>query len=226
MSSSTVIRLSGLAALVGFVDVAVIDAVYPFTFPDTVALSIATVSDTWFVLHLLYIIALLIGLVGLLGLYARQAEKTGVLGLIGVLMIFFGFGLLFAWEWMETLIWPVLAQTAPRLLDHPDQNLNQALTASQTIHWLLISVGLILFGVATLRASVLPRGAAVLVLAGMVVALVVNVVGVEVPLVAAVSGPLPTLGLAWMGYAVWSHGGTTASSPAPSTAGGPAPAVH
>jgi hypothetical protein len=226
MSSSRLIRLGGLAALVGFAVMGIIDAVYPFVFPDTVALSVQTVSDVWFVLHLLYIIAQLLALLGLIGLYTRQAEKTGVLGLIAVLIAFVGFALLFAWEWSETFIWPALAHAAPRFLDHPDQNLVQALSASQTIHWLLIGVGLILFGVATLRARVLPRGAAVLVSLGMVVALVVNVVGVEVPFVAAVSGPLPTLGLAWMGYAVWSQRGTTAASPASSTAGRPAPALR
>jgi hypothetical protein len=215
MSSSRLIRLGGLAALVGLVLVTVLEVVYFSAFPDSVALSVLSVSGTWFVVHLLYIIAQLIWLVGLIGLYARQAEKAGVLGLTAFLMTFFGAALLFAWEWSETFLWPVLAQATPHLLDHPDPNLIQALDASQNIHWLLIGVGGILFGVATLRAGVLPRGAAVLLIVGAAAGFVSNFV-VEIPLV----GLLGALGLAWMGYAVWSYPAAASESITPMTSSG------
>jgi hypothetical protein len=216
MSSSTVIRLGGLATLVGVVFGAILEIVYFFAFPDSVALSVLSVSDTWFVVHLLYIIVQLILLVGLIGLYARQAKKTGVLGLLAFLITFFGTALFFAWEWSETFIWPVLAQATPHFLDHPDQSLIQALDASQNIHQLLIGVGFILFGVASLRAGVLPRGAAVLLMVGAVSGIVSNFV-VEIPLV----GLLSALGLAWMGYAVWSRPAAAAEPLAPMMASGP-----
>jgi hypothetical protein len=221
MSSSTVIRLGGLAALVGFVTSGVIDAVWPFVFPDSVSLSALSVSDTWFVLHLLYIIALLIGLVGLFGIYARQAEQIGALGLIGVLMAFFGLALLFALEWAGAFILPVFAHAAPQFMDHPDQNLLQGLNASQIISTVLAFGGLILFAVASLRAAVLPRGAAVLVLAAAIVGMALNLVGVEVPLVSSLTSLLGTLGIAWMGYAVWSHPAVAAESTTSITASGP-----
>jgi hypothetical protein len=232
MSSSRLMRLSGLAALVGFAVLTVIEIVSVFAFPDTMALSAAAVSNTWFVLHLLLIITMLLGLLGLLGLYARQAEQTGVPGLIGVLMSFFGLALFFAWEWSETFIWPVLAQATPHLVDHPDLNLLMALNASQSIHWLLFGAGLILFGVATLRAGVLPRGAAVLVLVGAVVTLVVNGVGVPVPeasILGFLLGLLSLLvapGLAWMGYAVWSQPSAAAKPFASMAASGPVLTGH
>jgi DNA-binding NarL/FixJ family response regulator len=65
---------------------------------------------------------------------------------------------------METFVWPVLAQAAPRLLDHPEQDSYQALLAPENIGLLLFLVGWLLFGVASLRARVLPRWAAALVL--------------------------------------------------------------
>jgi hypothetical protein len=74
-----------------------------------VPLSVQTVSGTWFEVRLLCIIVQLISLLGLVGLYMRQAGKTGVLGLVTFLMIFFGFALLFAFEWSKTVIWLVFA---------------------------------------------------------------------------------------------------------------------
>src|SRR5215831_12589092 len=161
--SSRLIRLGGLAALVGFAVTGSLDAIWEFVFPDTVALSVQVVSNTWFVVHLLYIVVQPIALLGLIGLYARQAEKAGVLGLIALLMAFFGFLLLFAGEWSQTIVYPVFAHAAPQFLDHPDQNVLQALDVSQVITSILALGGLILFAVASLRAVVLPRAAAVLI---------------------------------------------------------------
>jgi len=223
MSSSTLIRWSGLAALVGFALLAVVDLVSVFAFPENVATSVAATSNTWLVLHVLNIIALLLGLVGLVGLYARQAEKAGILGLIAFLLTFLGIAPRYAWQWIETFVWPVLAQAAPRLLDHPVPvpALN-VFSAVDIISIILLLVGVLLFGVASLLARVLPRWAALLVLVGGVLDLVMTFVGVDFPFVAVVAGP----GLAWMGYAVWS-GKRVASEPSASlTAGGPSLASH
>jgi hypothetical protein len=176
------------------------------------------------VLHVLILIAYLLSLVGLVGLYARQAEKAGILGLIAFLLTFLCIAPRFAWNWIEAFIWPILAQAAPRLLDHPELA-PPALNVFGTVDFssvLLLSVGVLLFGIASLRARVLPRWAAVLVIVGAVLDLVSIFVGVDFPFAAAVSGP----GLAWMGYAVWSHKQTTSESIAPLTAGGPSLTSH
>src|SRR5260370_16971296 len=91
MSSSTLIRWSGLAALVGFALLAVVDLVSVFAFPENVATSVAATSNTWLVLHVLNIIALLLGLVGRFGLYAGQAAKSGIFVLIALLLPSFAF---------------------------------------------------------------------------------------------------------------------------------------
>lgn len=222
MSSSTLLRWSGLAALVGYALLAVLDPILSFVFPDDVATSVMAASNAWFVLRLLEIIASLLGLVGLVGLYAHQAEKVGILGLIAFLMAFTGSALGYAWTWMETFVWPVLAHAAPRLLDHPEPVSYQALqvlTTSDTIGFLLAVVGVLLFAVVSLRARALPRWAAVLVIVGAVWGFVLGsgFVGVEVPFGQTLGG----LGLAWMGYAVWSHKGATPEAIAPIPKGGP-----
>ena len=223
MSLSTLLRWSGLAALVGYG----LDAVSePFAFfglqDENGPLSIAAASNFWFAVHLLGVITLLLGLVGVVGLYARQAEKAGILGLIAFLMTFIGSALYCAWIWMETFVFPILAHAAPRLLDHPDMDLYQTLNASQTIHLLLYLGGLLLFCVASLRASILPRWSAMLVLLGAVLSLVWAFVGV----IPNIGQLFISLGLAWMGYAVWSHKRTPSESLAPLTVGRPSLTSH
>src|SRR5215831_4993134 len=207
MSSSRLIRLGGLVALVGFVFVFIME------------------TSEFFVIELLYIIALLIAFLGFVALYARQAEQVGVLGLLGFVMSFFGFVSLFAVEWERTLILPILAQVIPNQLDNPDPswaNVTQTFDTVQTIGFLLLFGGWLLFGLATLRAGVLPRGAAVLLMAGAVLAAfwAVDPFGGVFEL----TGTGVSWGyaaFAWMGYRVWSPRRAAAESSAPITAGGP-----
>src|SRR5262249_40063679 len=128
MSSSRLICLGGLAALVGFALYTIVAFVLFFSIPENQALSVASASTFWVVTHLLWIIAMLLGL---LGIYARQAEKIGALGLIAVLMAFFGWAPYSGLEWSETFIWPVIAHIAPQFMDHPDQQALVTLNAAQ-----------------------------------------------------------------------------------------------
>jgi hypothetical protein len=116
MSSSRLIRLGGLVALVGFAFVFIMETIYFFALSDDVAPSVQARSSAFFVIELLYIIALLIAFLGLVGLYARQAEQVGVQGLIGFVMSLFGFVSFFAVEWARTFIWPILAQVIRHLV--------------------------------------------------------------------------------------------------------------
>jgi hypothetical protein len=226
MSSSRLIHLSGWAALVGFALIPILQVARVIAFPDTLTLSAISAMDIFFVLNLLIVIAMLLGLLGLTGIYVRQMKQIGVLGLVAFLVTFFGWALYTAFMWAETFIWPVFAHVAPQFMDHPDQNMLTALNASQTTHWLLIGAGWILFGAASLRAGLLPRGAAVLLIAGGVAAFVGNGVvgipdeGILGALVSVVS-LLGAVGLAWMGYAVWSRPEVAAESTAPMAPSGP-----
>ncbi len=225
MSSSRLIRLGGLVALVGFVFVFIMETIFFFALPDDVAESVQARSTEFFVIELLYIIALLIAFLGFVGLYARQAERVGVLGLIGFVMSFFGFVSFFALEWMRTFILPIVAQVIPTFLDNPDPNptLTQTFQAAQTIGFLLLFGGWLLFGLATLRAGVLPRGAAVLLMVGAVLAAfwAVDPFGGVFELAGA-GVSFGYTALAWMGYAVWSRRRAAAESSTPILAGGPA----
>jgi hypothetical protein len=144
-------------------------------------------------------------LLGLPGLNVAQAERAGRLGLVSFLMVFFG-TLLFAVSNNFGFIAPVLAAGAPAMLDAIN-----AFPPVATMNGLMIVgsiLGFILFGIAILRARVLPRQAGILliigspltVIGGVLSLLVFGALWIVVILGALVMG----LGLIWAGYTLWS----------------------
>jgi hypothetical protein len=128
-----------------------------------------------------FLLALLLVLGGLVGLYARQAQRAGVLGLVGFAVAFSGTALSVGIAW----------------LPFPTPSL--ALAASGIGAWVglvLAFVGWALFAVATMRAGVFPRTAAIVLLIGAVLSFTVFQ-GLPGTLVLDVA-------IAWMGLALLS----------------------
>jgi hypothetical protein len=126
---------------------------------------------------------------GLLGLHLHQQHAAGVFGQIATLVALFGTVTLFAASLTEVTILPALPKDSP-LVDEPPP----ALLAVFLTSFVTYVVGLLLFGVATWRARVLPRRAAALLVLGVVLALALKDV---------VPGVLVVLGVAlvWLGAA-------------------------
>jgi hypothetical protein len=153
----------------------------------------------------------LLGMLGIAGIYARQVEEAGWLGLVGFLMFSLFYALTLAFQFVEAFISPLLPTEAPRFVESllalaggsaGVMNLG-ALTAVYMVVGGLYMLGGLLFGIATLRAGILPRWAAGLFTsAGPVSALVSLLFPHPLDRIAAV--PLG-LGLAWLGYALWSE---------------------
>ena len=126
--------------------------------------------------------------------FAVQANRTGALGLAGHVLLTAG------------LLLPVLVVATPLL--HP---LGDAGTGEHPLVFglgLALAVGLLLTGVATFQAEVLPRPAAVLLLAATAGFFFVFFVAEFLPPAAgqagtAVFGVLLSLGFAWIGLALW-----------------------
>ena len=207
MSSSNLIRWSGLAALVGGVLWVVLDVAFFIIIGDQPE-SVVADTSAWVILLVLALVGSMLIFLGLVGLYARQVAETGVLGLIAFLVAFFGMTLLVGIIWTFTFVVPPLAEAAPEFLDADPSGV---LAAGFILTVVLFALGWILFGLASLLAGVLPRGAAVLLIIGAALSFVLDFL--ELPLGEVVFG----VALAWMGYAVWRGAGerATEAQPAP-----------
>jgi hypothetical protein len=207
MSSSNLIRWSGLAALVGGV-LLIVENVAEFIFYGDQPESVAALTNAWVILSVLALVGVVLISLALVGLYARQAEQTGTLGLVAFLVAFTGTAMIFGFGWAGAFVVPDLAEVVPDFLDTPDAGL---LMVGVMLTFGLFALGWLLFGLASLQTKILPRGAAVLLMVGAVLAFVLLLL--ELPFFIVVFGTA----LAWMGYAVWSGGGEQAIEPQPAT---------
>lgn len=194
MVSSNLLRWSGLAALVGgmlFVVLGILEFLLFGGQPDSAAVA----SSAWFIVEIAYILAATLLILGLVGLYVPQAEPAGRLGLIAFLVTLAGTVMLAGADWSAAFFGPWMAEAAPELLVAEP---GATMAAGILLTLVLFALGWLLFGLASLRAGVLPRGAASLQMVGAVLGLVLTFL--ELPFEAVVLGAA----VAWMGHALWS----------------------
>jgi len=190
MKSAILIRWGALAAVASgvlWIIWGLLTLAYPQTPPDVPSTRLDYLGT--FVLSAAYLGVL----GGLVGLRARQVDSYGSLGEAGFLLAFIGAALLCVAHGASTIFGGPGA--LGWLLDEPGYGL------MVTINLLL--AGLVVLGIATLRARVLPRWCG-LALIGVVV---VSVFGAIVSTGAA----YVVVGLLWMalGYALWSARGAS-----------------
>lgn len=194
MSSSNLIRWSGLAALVGGVLIVISDVLNAVFFPVEPGSEVMLTSP-WFIVQILGLVALAFITLGLVGMYTRQAQKSGTLGLIAFVMTFSGMLMVFGLSWGEPFLGPLVAEQAPGLLSAEPSGV---LVVGSILSIVLFALGWFLFGLASLRAGVLSRGAAILMIIGALLSFVLTLL--DLPLWSVVLGAAVT----WMGYALWS----------------------
>src|ERR671921_1400941 len=102
---------------------------------------------------------------GLIGIYERQSREAGTFGLWTFVVAFLGAVLTVGNVWAEVFVWPTLTQVAPNTMSGSIMDTPSYLVAGLNVSFPLFGLGLILFGVATLWASVYPRWASVLLIA-------------------------------------------------------------
>ena len=202
MSSSNLSRWSGAAGIVAGVLLVLATAVHPSKETPAVILEqeLRLIAGHW-----LYTFFHGFFLLGLVGLYTAQSERAGRLGLVSFLMVFFG-GLFFVESNEYGFIAPVLAAGAPAMLDainlYPPV---AAMNALVIVGWF---VGMILFGIVTIRVGYFSRRAGVCLALGSLLYVVGGALGQLVNealwSVAIFAAVLLALGLGSAGYALWS----------------------
>lgn len=205
ITAAKLIRWSGLAAVVAGIIFAGIQPIHP---PDVVA---SVTTSAWAIITSLKTVMCLLFLVGITGLYARQVDKAGWLGLAGFLILGFGWAVQMAFVFAEAYILPVLATDAPKFVDGLlgiSYGLASAvnLGALPALYNLLVSVpyllGGLLFGIATLRAGILPRWPAGL----LAVVSAVTPAAILLPHhIQRLVGMPVGIAFAWLGFALWSE---------------------
>ncbi|MBA3474687.1 MAG: hypothetical protein H0T57_15950 [Rubrobacter sp.] len=184
MSSSDLIRWGGLAAMLSGVAFIVL-MVIPEPPP----------GSFFYVLgSLVFIAALLLLLVGLAGFHALQKGNYGRIGRAGFYTVIVG-----ASAQLVAQVGLALGSTALEFLDF--------------VGLLVVMVGFVLYGAATLQARVLPRWCGVGFIVGLPVWLIISVVlGDEYG--GALGGIL--FGVLWLalGYTLWSRSSTAVERPA------------
>lgn len=194
MSSSNLIRWGGIAAMVSGALVIVF-----------VLLSEVLPEGVFYV----FILVFLLLVVALLGLHARQAGRSGLLGRIGFVLALIGAGAL-------GVLIAVVGVAEAIFGNNPDES--AAAGVLLFVLFVAFIVGIVLLGIATFRAGVLPRGAAVLFTLGLPAGLVIDLLTgaffeEEATPWGFYIGPTAfAIGLLWLGYALWSGRGAEEQS--------------
>ena len=204
ITAPTLIRWAGLAAMVGGVTFAGIQPIHP---PDVLA---SVTTGTWAVIISLKLLMCFLFLIGLAGLYARQAEEAGWLGLIGFVLFGASWALQSGFVFAELFVLPPLATAAPQFIDSylgvvngsPGEMDIGALVPAYTVVGILYLLGGLVFGIAMVRAGVLPRWPAILLAATAVLTPFAALLPHAQQRFAAV--PMG-IALAWLGYSLWSE---------------------
>ena len=210
ITSSNLIRRSGLAALTAGIIFAGIQPIHP---PDTLA---SVTTTAWAIITPLKTAMCLLFLLGITGLYARQANVSGWLGLAGYLLLSLSWALQTAFIFAEAFVLPALAPSAPKFVDGvlglasgdaSEVNLG-VLPVLYAVVGITYILGGLLFGISTLRAGILSRWPAGL----LAVAAALTPAIALVPHQIGRFGAVPTaIALAWLGYELWSeHSGQAA----------------
>ena len=218
IAASNLIRFAGLALIPAGIVFAGIQPIHP---PDVVE---SVTTTTWAIITSLKFAMCLLFLVGITGLYARQTERAGLLGLAGFLLLAVSWWMQSAFVFAEAFILPQLAATAPEFADallgvsygHTGNVNLGVLPALYSVVGIAYMLGGLLFGLATYRASILPRLPAAL----LAVAATLTPLAALLPHAEQRYAAIPVaLALAWLGYSLWSERRASVSQAAPATVG-------
>jgi hypothetical protein len=191
MASPNLFRWGGLAALFAGAFFIVEAAAGPF------------IGDFHWAFHTIDAPAHALLAVGLVGLYLwqKRQEHFEWLGTVGVILIVTASVLITFGGLVLIFVDGVLGTEAEVLNDivHPLE--------------LVVMIGAVLFGMATMRVNVLPSGGALLIIIGALVYFGIKIVGVGPEWLISVAVAIVGAGWVWLGLALWSESGESVQQP-------------
>lgn len=133
----------------------------------TNSLSILVQDKDWVFVNILGVTGTLLGMVGLVGLYLRIGDASGGLGLAGFVLVFIGTALLLGTLLWDTIVWPILVQHDPSLLDFSGPIYTSKIFVPYFVTaGLVYALGYVLFGIAIARSGMLSSWGGVLLAVG------------------------------------------------------------
>jgi hypothetical protein len=195
VSTGALVRLSGIAAILA----GVLIAFFPILHPNHD--SAGYVNPIWIPVHYLPAVSMILAVFGLFGLLARQLVAAGRLGVVGCVVAVVGSELIITGTQVEAFIIPFVGVHAPQLLQGPPP---PGWPEAGMLGFLVLTIGYVVLGIATFRAGILPRGAAVLLAIGGVGLGFGWAVSMFLPQALVVGALMFGLSLAYIGYALWS----------------------
>jgi hypothetical protein len=202
--TDALVRWTGLAAVAAGAIFAGIQPIHP---PDLIA---SVTTTPWAVVIALKFAMCLLFLVGITGLYIRQAGKAGWLGFAGFVLLILSWWLQTGYVFVDAFVLPVLPDVAPDFISSFLGMVNPAspvtmdvglMGPAYAIMGILYMLGGLIFGIATVRAGVLPRLPAIV----LAVAAVATPFAVLLPHEIQRYAAIPFgFAIAWLGYTLWS----------------------
>lgn len=204
VTTQGLIRWSGLAAVAAGLIFAGIQPVHP---ADVVA---SVTTGMWTIIIALKFAMCLFFLVGLTGIFARQAEQAGWLGAVGFGLLVVSWFLQTGFVFVELFVLPVVAPSLPGFVEsflgvvngQPGTMDIGALVPTYGVLGICYLLGGLLFGIATVRAAVLPRWPAILFAFAAIITPAAALLPHALQRYAAV--PMG-IAMIWLGYSLWSE---------------------
>jgi hypothetical protein len=203
MSSTTLYRWSGFVLLIGSL-IGIAGTILDTVINPGHNLTAQQVLSTSFTIDAsLFLVWSVLLVMGLPGPYLRQATRAGGLGFAGFVLL--SLGLLLggvAFGIVQVTDWPYLAQSAPKLLPSGGTGPTAGFLLWIAVPLLLLGLGSILLGIATLRAKVFSRWIGILLIVAGVLFLVSFA---PIPFIDLVNNLVFFIAFAWFGYALVSQ---------------------
>ena len=193
MKPTTLMRLDGLATILGGVGFAVGEIIIAIFFPENLPFSQRFAGLGLSILEALELPALILLLLGLVGLYLHQRPASGIFAFIGFLLAFVGTVWSVGEGWTSAFLFSGLSSAVPQFLDSLTTNPPTMAAVGVGLGFILFPLGWIVFCVASLRAKVYSRWASFLIIVGVLL----------IPFIPIVANLFLGAGWGWMGYSLW-----------------------